>query len=109
MRFTTATIACLLGSAVASPMSPDVSLATRNPPFSDASCQLSIVPSTPFTTVFPTANALGLILGPILKGLIGVDNLEAIDATADFLCVYVAPGGLFVNMLYTPSLCLVGR
>lgn len=81
--------ACLIGCVIASPIG-EMSIVARDSPFTDPTCKLSqAVSGTPLSFLFPTAAELGLIVGPLLKGLIGDDNLEAIDSLADTLCVYV--------------------
>lgn len=77
-------------AAMASPISEVTIVTPRDAPFTDPTCKLSQpVGTTPLSFLFPTAVDLGNIIGPVLKGLIGEQNLEAIDKVADTLCVYV--------------------
>lgn len=102
MKFTVAAAACLVSCAIASPVS-EMSIVSRNAPFTDPTCKLSqAIPGTPLSFLFPTAAELGNILGPVLKGLIGDSNLEKIDKLADTLCVYVLSHTMVVP-LYSPS------
>lgn len=91
MKFPIAATACLFScAAIASPIGEISIVAPRDAPFTDPSCKLSQpVGTTPLSFLFPTAVELGNIVGPVLKGLIGEQNLESIDKVADTLCVYV--------------------
>lgn len=75
---------------MASPIGETSIVTPRDAPFTDPSCKLSQpVGNTPLGFLFPTAVEIGNIVGPVLKGLIGEQNLERIDKVADTLCVYV--------------------
>jgi hypothetical protein len=77
--------ACAFTLALASPHS----LQARQGVITPLVCQLNAAttPAKPFSGLFPTANQLGTIIGPILKAAIGDPLLEEIDALGDTLCV----------------------
>lgn len=89
MQFTLTT-ACLLTTALASPLFGTTSnLKYPAAPLTDVACKLSqaITPGTPLVFLFPAANKLGTVVGPVLRGAIGAENVEKLDALADYLCM----------------------
>ena len=77
--------ACAFTLALAIPHS----LETRQGAITPLVCKLNAAttPAKPFSGLFPTANQLGTIIGPVLKAAIGDETLEKIDALGDTACV----------------------
>jgi hypothetical protein len=85
MKFSIAISACAFTMTLAGPHS----LQARQGVITPLVCKLNAAtaPAKPFSGLFPTANQLGTIVGPILKAAIGDPTLEEIDALGDTLCV----------------------
>ncbi|RDB17523.1 hypothetical protein Hypma_001264 [Hypsizygus marmoreus] len=83
MRFALLAVSALVASSGASPaLLPDILHAIFSPPKLPAFYIPQLYP-----LLFPTANYVGVLLSPLLRGLVGDRLLEEIDTTADFFCV----------------------
>ena len=87
-------IVTVLALATAAVALPSVAMEKRQasiPPgtFTNASCTLSkgLTPGIPGIQLFPTADALGAILGPVLSATLGSETVNDIDIIADELCM----------------------
>lgn len=57
--------------------------------FTNATCHLdnTILPNPPLGLLFPTAEAIGALLGPFLSKALGSQTVNDIDLVAEDICV----------------------
>lgn len=112
MKTALAALACVILSTFASPLKQrSQSTLERRQIFTDPTCELSqaVTPGTPFSGLFPIANIIGTIVGPIVEETIGAENRERLDTLAGTLCMLVFKqksftlSGLLISSIAIPK------